>query len=185
MLIWYAVLTTPRSEERAAAGLRERGFDVFMPFETRLKRTKDNSRARIDRPLWPGYLFVGINPDCAGIYHVRLQEGVRGVVVGTDGKPARIGWIDLPKSDGGVRKVHIVNWLRERQASGEFDYTPARRTVFAKGARAKVTAGQFQGSVGTMTAEDEMGRVRIELEGIFRGGVWMDDDHIEPLPEAA
>lgn len=177
MLIWYAVLTNPRCEAKAVAGLRERGFDVYLPEETRLKRSKANARERVNRPLFPGYLFVGLNPDCgAGLYHVRLQDGVRGVVASADGRPARIGHVVI-----NGEPVRIVDWLRSRQAMGEFDYTPARRTLFSKGHRAKLTHGQFKGHVGTMTEADTEGRIRIELEGLFKGGIWIDDDHIEAV----
>lgn len=166
-LTWYAVATNPRCETRAASGLRERGFDVFLPVETRWKRSRAKARERVDTPLLTGYLFVGLNPG-KSLYDVRLQDGVRGIVAGSSGKAAEI-------------RPAFVYELQARQAAGEFDHTPAKRSAYARGGKARILNGPFKDQIGEMLAADDKGRVQLMLQGLFAGKMWVDDDHLEAI----
>lgn len=175
MLTWYAVSTNPQCERKAEAGLREHGFTVFCPLETRWKRSKSKARVRSDRPLFTGYLFVGLCPG-QSLYHVRQIDGVKGIVHTTDGRPAEIGPVEI---EG--RAVHPIYDLQARQLAGEFDHTPAKRSAFSQGDDARILAGPFKGHVGKMLSADDQGRVSLMLKGIFAGGIIVDDDHLEPV----
>lgn len=179
MLKWYALQTNPCCERKAEAGLREHGFTVFLPVETRWKRSRAKQRKRVDIPLFTSYLFVGLCP-WQSLYHVRLVDGVRGIVLTSDGVPAEIGSREI---DG--REVHPIYDLQARQASGEFDHTPAKRSAFSRGDDARILAGPFKGHVGQMLSADDEGRVSLMLRGIFAGGIVVDDDHLEPVERAA
>lgn len=179
MLKWYAVQTNPLCERKAEAGLREHGFTVYLPVETKWKRSRSKARERVDHPLFTGYLFVGLGP-WQSIYQVRQIDGVRGLVLNADGSPAEIQWIEVKGEP-----VHPVYDLQARQASGEFDHTPAKRSAFSQGDDARILMGPFKGHVGQMLAADDDGRVSLMLKGIFAGGIVVDDDHLEPVPKAA
>lgn len=175
MLTWFAVATNPRCENRAAQGLRERGFDVYLPEETKWKRSRSKARERVNTPLLTGYLFVGLTPG-KSLYDVRLQDGVRGIVCGTNGAPAEI-------------RPTFIYELRARQAAGEFDHTPARRSQFRKGDKAKVTIdGPFKDVIGEVLAADDDGRVKLLLSAKIGWTHTLDTDQLEPvedMPKAA
>lgn len=175
MLTWYAIETNPQCEVRACRGLKEQGFTAYLPVETNWKRSRAKQRERVDKPLFTGYLFVGITPE-QQLWPVRHVDGVRGIV-SLNGEPYEIGLFYLPEKPN--EPVHFVYWLQSRQAMGEFDHTPARKSVYRKGDRARVLNGQFKGHVGEMLEADDRGRVKIMLEGIFGGKMWIDDDHLE------
>lgn len=179
MLKWYAVQTNPLCERRAESGLREHGFTVFLPVETKWKRSRAKARERVNHPLFTGYLFVGLGP-WQSLYHVRQIDGVRGLVLTTDGTPAEINPLVI---DG--REVHPVYDLQARQLAGEFDHTPAKRSAFSQGDDARILAGPFKGHVGQMLSADDHGRVSLMLKGIFAGGIVVDDDHLEPVESVA
>lgn len=179
MLTWFAVQSNPCCEARAAKGLREHGFTVFMPVETKWKRSRAKQRERVNTPLFTGYLFVGLGP-WQSLYHVRQIDGVRGLVLTSDGVPAEIG----PREIDGA-EVHPIYDLQARQLAGEFDHTPAKRSAFSQGDDARILAGPFKGHVGKMLSADDGGRVSLMLKGIFAGGIVIDDDHLEAAERKA
>jgi transcriptional antiterminator RfaH len=176
MLRWYAVQSNPVCEAKAARGLREHGFTVFLPVETKWKRsTRTKRRERVNTPLFTGYLFVGLCPG-QSLYHVRQIDGVRGLVLTSDGAPAEITPVQIRGEE-----VHPIYDLQSRQLAGEFDHTPAKRSAFSQGDDARILAGPFKGHVGQMLSADDHGRVSLMLKGIFAGGIVVDDDHLEPV----
>ena len=172
MLKWYAVQTDPQCEFRALRGLKDLRYTTFLPVETRWKRARNKQRERRDTPLFTGYLFVGVTPE-QQLWPIPLVDGVRAFVT-LNGRAVEIGEIEV---DGKI--VHPIYDLQARQAAGEFDHTPARRSVFKRGDSARVLAGPFRGQVGEMLKADERGRVELMLTGLFPGRMWVDDDHLE------
>lgn len=59
---WYALQTYPRHEKRVHEDLRFRGIECFLPLYETVHRWKNGCKVRVDLPLFPGYLFVNINP---------------------------------------------------------------------------------------------------------------------------
>lgn len=159
---WFVVQTDPSGEAKAQRNLTEKGFTSYLPQETRWKRTKV-SRERVNRPLMTGYMFVGIS-DGQAHAEVRSLDGIRAFVC-VSGVPYEI-------------PAQAVQSLRERELSGEFDYTPARKSIFRKGRRAKVLSGPFKGHIGEMLQAED-GRIRLMLNGLFAGKLWLEDDRLE------
>lgn len=196
MLTWYAVSTNPQCERKAESGLREHGFTVFCPVETNWKRSKTKERVRVDKPLFTGYLFVGLIPG-QSLYHVRQIDGVKGMVCGTNGEPINVGWlpIELPSGkflrneDGTLARVHFVYDLQARQAAGEFDHTPARRSQFRKGDKARVMLdGPLKDAVAEILSASDDGRVKLLLSAKFGWTTTLDSDRleaVEDMPKAA
>lgn len=58
---WYAVHTRSRHEKKTVWDLEERSVEAFLPMREVLCRWKDRKK-RIHVPLFPGYLFVRIDP---------------------------------------------------------------------------------------------------------------------------
>lgn len=163
-LVWYALRTKPLSERKALTGLLKRGFTVYLPVETKWRRARNNTRERHDRPLIPGYLFLGVGPWQA-LYFALQVESVHDVV-GVGGEARAI--------DG-----KFVYDLQARQAAGEFDHTPARRLPLNKGDRCRILTGPFRDQIGKLVEADNEGRVRLLLSGLFSGGIALDSDAIE------
>ncbi len=55
---WYAIYTHPRAEKVVSGYLRLRGVENFLPLYSKVSRWKNGVRAKVDLPLFPGYLFV-------------------------------------------------------------------------------------------------------------------------------
>ncbi|MBV8753435.1 MAG: transcriptional activator RfaH [Hyphomicrobiales bacterium] len=57
---WYVVHTQPNGEARADLNLRRQGFATYLP---RYGRQRSHARRRevVKRPLFPRYLFVGLD----------------------------------------------------------------------------------------------------------------------------
>jgi transcription antitermination factor NusG len=59
---WYAVQTYPRHEKRVHADLALRSIESFLPLYATVNRWKNGCKMRVELPLFPGYLFVKIDP---------------------------------------------------------------------------------------------------------------------------
>lgn len=57
---WYAVSTRSRYEKAAASLLMDRGVSCFLPLLSVTRQWSDR-RQNVERPLFPGYLFVQIS----------------------------------------------------------------------------------------------------------------------------
>ena len=68
---WFAVYTTCRHEKRVARNLEQRQIEHFLPIYRTQHTWKDGSRATLDLPLFPGYVFVHIDlHDRVGVLEV-------------------------------------------------------------------------------------------------------------------
>lgn len=82
---WYVVRSQIRGEEKAASSIRLAGFDVYLPkMRLEKKHRRTNTYSEIERPLMPGYLFVGFATfarhfgmvrDCDGVYKLLEVQG--------------------------------------------------------------------------------------------------------------
>jgi transcription antitermination factor NusG len=173
MLKWYAVQSNPVCEAKAAKGLKEHGFSVFLPVETKWKRsTRTKKRDRVDTPLFTGYLFVGLCPG-QSLYHVRQIDGVRGLVSCGMGVPAEIN-------------ARFVYDLQARQLAGEFDHTPAVKCTYRPGDKAKVTLdGPYRDLIGEVLTATDAGRVELMLNAALNWKTVIDSDHLEEVLKAA
>lgn len=173
MLRWYAAQTNPRCETKAEKGLREHGFTVFLPVETKWKRsTRTKKRERVNTPLFTGYLFVGLCPG-QSLYHVRQIDGVRGLVSCGLGVPAEIN-------------ARFVYDLQSRQLAGEFDHTPAVKCTYRPGDKAKVTLeGPYRDLIGEVITATDAGRVELMLNAALNWKTSIDSDNLEEVLKAA
>ena len=171
---WYVVYTKPKAERRVELGLRELGLQAYCPVETFWKRRRTNGQGRggkakmgkdrARRPLLTRYLFVGLESD--NFHLVRSVDGVDAVIANA-GKPVRVSYGDW------------IEPLMTAETLGAFDRTQGKLS-FKAGQPVRVTAGVFKGAVGrVMEAKSGEDRVRVMLEGIFKGGAGFDPDQLE------
>ena len=76
---WYLVQTKPNAHNMAARNLARQGCDVFLPLAEQTRRTAQQFRTEL-RPLFPGYLFVGLRAQAPSWRTLNSTHGVsRGV----------------------------------------------------------------------------------------------------------
>ena len=61
-LSWLLVATKPRSEFVARQHLERQGFEVCLP-QIRLRKRKQGVWQQVTEPMFPGYVFVGLEMD--------------------------------------------------------------------------------------------------------------------------
>ena len=54
---WYAIYTSPRCEKRVYAELLKRGFDCYLPLQTRVSQWSDRKKT-LEYPIIESYVFV-------------------------------------------------------------------------------------------------------------------------------
>jgi transcriptional antiterminator NusG len=74
---WYALHTRSNFEKRVADALSEKGMTVYLPAIREVHRWKDRNKA-VDRPLFPGYLFIRmVDTDTSRLQVLRTSGTVR------------------------------------------------------------------------------------------------------------
>lgn len=76
---WYAVQTQPNRENLAVTHLERQGFDVWLPRIERIIRHAREAK-RVLRPLFPGYLFINLDPETARWRTINGTIGVKNIV---------------------------------------------------------------------------------------------------------
>jgi transcriptional antiterminator RfaH len=152
MMRWYAVHTQPAAEAKAAANLDRQGYVTYLPRHRRWVRHARRREVAL-RPLFPRYLFVGIDRSRMSWRPVRSTIGVAGIVCGGD-EPTAVA-------------PEVIDALRQRERDGGFDeLTPARR--LAPGDPVRLSEGPLADFVGRLAAAGANERVVILFEFLGR-----------------
>ena len=72
---WFAVWTRSQCEPKVEEGLRRRQFEPFLPCVRVASRRRDR-RVLLERPLFPGYLFLRFAPSREAYIRVASTDGV-------------------------------------------------------------------------------------------------------------
>lgn len=151
---WYALEVQGRKEKAAAAGLLERGFDVFLP--TRLERRPWSDRIRtVELALFPGYLFVRTALDAARRIEMLRVKQVRELVARLPGD-ARIA--------RSIPRWEIESLMTVVGSQRELD--PSQGLV--RGTEVVVAAGPLRGARGVVLEEPD-GRRRLVVQIVLLG----------------
>lgn len=152
MMRWYVVHTQPQAEARAAWHLDNQGFAVYLP---RYAKRRRHAR-RIDwvpTPLFPRYLFVGMDLAVARWRAIRSTVGVADLICHGD-RPT-------PVPDG------IVETIRAREDDGGVVKLPAA-PLFDKGEPVCITEGALRGLTGLFESTTDEERVIVLLDLLGR-----------------
>jgi transcriptional antiterminator NusG len=76
---WFAVWTRSRHERSTAASLSSLGIQHYLPLKTEVRQWSDRKQA-VASPLFPGYLFVFMNPAKDGTLNILKTPGVVSMV---------------------------------------------------------------------------------------------------------
>lgn len=167
---WYLIHTKPLGEETARANLERQGYHLYLP---RFLSTVRRRRRWLERPvpLFPRYLFLGLDEGLQSLKPVHSTLGVSAVV--------RFGlrYAVVPQE--------IVGALRARAdcASGVHQL---RRPVLVPGMPVTMIDGLFSGLEGVFERENGKDRVMILLALLGRQvSVQVSIDEFVPLTRAA
>jgi transcriptional antiterminator RfaH len=149
---WFVVHTQPLKESVAYQNLMEQDFEVYLP---RFKKTRRHAR-KVDEvlaPLFPRYLFVGMDLEAHGW---RSVQGTRGVsyLLTMNGRPALIPW-------------RLIQDLKNQETSDGL--VPINSmALFMKGDKVRVLDGAFKDYVATFEQMDDKQRVQLLLTFLGR-----------------
>jgi transcription elongation factor/antiterminator RfaH len=159
---WYATYTRSRHEKRIAQQLERKQVEFFLPLYEAVRQWK-NGKARVEFPLFPGYIFVRIP------LKERLQVlEVPGVVrlVGFNGLPA-----PLPQAD--------IEIMRDALRKG---IEAAPHPYLKVGTRVRIKSGPLEGLQGILLRKKGKPRVVVSVDLIMRSiAIDIDSTEVEPI----
>ena len=149
---WYVVQTHAHSETKAVGHLLRQGFTAYLP--RYLKRRRHARRIEtVAAPLFPRYLFVGIDRTSQRWRSVRSTIGVSQLICNGD-EPA-------------VVCDSVIAELRRREDEKGFIKLDLR-PPFAPGDKVQVVGGLFSGCFGLFEGMADRDRVAVLLDLLGR-----------------
>jgi len=130
---WYAIQHKPAQGDRALENLQNQGARCFYPKVT-VERIRTGKRTTRLEPLFPGYLFINIDPSDPLWGKLRSTRGVLRVV-GFGGKP-------VPVPDEVIEYIYDGLTAVEQQGG------------LKKGEKVQINEGPFRGVEGIFQAYD-------------------------------
>ena len=159
---WYAAYTAPCREKRAFEHLVMRQIESFLPLYRSLRNWKNGCRVELERPLFPGYIFVRV----ARTERVRILEVPNVVSIVSRGR------VPEPLSDALIETLRVNLHLREAEPH-------AYLTV---GERVSICAGPFSGLSGIVVRQKNSLRVVISLSLLMQSiSVEVRREDLEPF----
>lgn len=140
--VWLLVQAKPNMLPRALQHLENQDFRVFVPRIRTTRRVSGRFRDRLD-PLFPGYLFVQVDPENGPWRKINSTFGVSRLVSFTANRPA-------------IVPAGLITDLRSR-FSAELDLPPEDN--LEPGAEVEVIRGPFAGlsaRIAKATAKDRI-----------------------------
>ena len=147
-LRWYLAQCKPNAAQIAVRNLENQSFGTFLPLQEITKR-KGRIFQRQIRPLFPGYLFVQIDPDQGPWRQVNSTRGVTRLV--------RLG------AEPSVVPNEIVQTLIAR-CDTQSILRQTSETQLHAGNQAQVTQGAFSGFIATISEIEPNNRINILIE---------------------
>jgi transcriptional antiterminator RfaH len=149
---WYAVYTKPCAEPKALEHLLRQGYSAYLP---RYRTSVSHARRQqtVSRPLFPRYLFAGIDRASMPWRPILSTFGVTDDVRAGD-EPTPV-------------PPEILTVIREREEAGLFD-RPDPRQSLRPGELVRVIAGAFEDMVGRLVELRDEDRVVVLLELLGR-----------------
>lgn len=161
---WYAVSTRSRQEKTAASLLQSHSIETFLPLATEKRQWSDRKQV-VNRPLFPGYLFVRI--PMLRDFHLRVLK-VPGIVtfIGNHNGPQSI-----PDSE-----IHAVRSVLSHRIPCISDMVPN------VGERVRIMRGVLAGIEGIMVRSGTDAKLVLSVETIHQSiAVRVDARDVEPV----
>jgi transcriptional antiterminator RfaH len=152
MMRWYVAHTQPSSESKAGWHLGNQGFVIYLP--KYLKRRRHARRVDwVPAPLFPRYLFVGMDLAVARWRAIRSTIGIAGLVCNGD-RPTPV-------------PLGIVEAIKAREDEKGVLMLPAA-PLFGKGDHVHIAEGALLGLSGLFEAMADEARVIVLLDLLGR-----------------
>lgn len=152
MINWFVAHTHPQKELVARQHLLEQGFEVYLP---RFKKVRRHARKveEVLTPLFPRYIFIGMNLEIA---KWRSINGTRGVVylLTNDDRPAQVPGF-------------VVQNLKENEIADGI-VPVSNLYALIKGDKVRVLDGAFKDQLATVQSFDDQQRVQLLLSFMGR-----------------
>jgi transcriptional antiterminator RfaH len=145
---WYVVHTHPQAERRAHVNLIRQGFEAYLPCYLK-RRSHARKIEKVPAPLFPRYLFVGIDPEVMRWRSIYSTFGVSHLISN--------GEMPAPVPEGVVEAIQARHGLDGLVRLD--DPIP-----FRKGDRVEITQGALRDLSGLFQAESDDDRVFVLLE---------------------
>jgi len=112
---WYVVRTQSRAEEKALRHLANQGFTAYLPrYSRRVRHARRNEI--VLRPLFPGYLFIQLDPEQCRWRSINGTVGVHEILTSGDTPlpvPERIiAEIKAREDETGAVKLALPSFAR-------------------------------------------------------------------------
>jgi transcription antitermination factor NusG len=159
---WFAVYTISRHEKQVARHLEQRQIDHFLPVYRAQHKWKDGSRATLDLPLFPGYLFVRIFArDRVGVLEV---PGVVSMI-GTGPRPAPLPDFEVDALRAGLDPTRVEP-----------------HPLLTVGQRVRIKVGSLAGLEGIVIRKKSGLRVVLTLDLLMQSiAIEVDGEDVEPV----
>lgn len=160
---WYAVYTIPRHEKKVAQQFEQRGIPGFLPLYRAQHRWKDGTKAKLELPLFPNYMFACI----PYVQRVRVLA-VPGVIslVGNGAFPVPISGGEIESLRAGIR-----------------EYRVEPHPYLTVGKRVRICSGAMAGLEGIIARKKNEFRVVLSLDRIMQSfAIEIDATCLEPIP---
>lgn len=160
---WYALYVKSRHEFAIRDDLAQEEIPAFLPTIQRQRQWKDRKKF-VDFPVFPGYLFVQLEPSLEAFFKVSKTRGVVRLLTTDRGRPTSV-------------PDHEIDSLRILLASGDdFDIFPHLQ----EGAMVRVKRGPFKGAEGTLAVKGAKCRLIVNIGILGRSvGVGIHADDVE------
>jgi transcription antitermination factor NusG len=157
---WFAAYTTSCHEKTVVEHCHVRAIDCFLPTYRSARRWKNGCTVNLERPLFPGYVFVRMNLT----HRVRVLD-VPGVVsiVGAARQPTPLPDADVESLRNGV---HLLS--------------AEPHSYLSAGDKVKIRKGPLAGMTGILVRRKNSVRVVLTLELIMKSiSVEVDEQDLE------
>ena len=159
---WFAAYTTPRHEKAVVRQLNVRHVESFLPLYTSIRRWKNGCQVAVQRPLFPGYVFV----------HVQRRHSVKILQA-----PGVISIVGSGRELSALPTQEIES-LRAGLPLRCYEPYP----YLAVGDKVRITNGPLAGMSGVLVRRKNDLRVVLTLELIMQSvAVEIGIDEIEPF----
>ncbi|PPD01579.1 MAG: transcriptional activator RfaH [Hyphomicrobium sp.] len=149
-LPWAVINTHPHREKFAMSNLQRQNFVAYCPVVRKTLRHARRS-CEVLRPMFPGYMFVEINPDLSEWRTLLSTYGVRSLVRCGE----KLAFID----------ASFIASLKAREINGAI-VRPER--PYRIGQQVRMNSGALEGLVATIIEMDEKDRLVVLLDFLNR-----------------
>ena len=151
MTNWFVIQTQPNQEFRAETHLRRQGYDVWLPCIKKIRRHARRIE-NVQRPLFPGYMFVRMDIEEQPWRAINGTFGVRNILC-QNNKPQTIA-------------QGFVEALRNRAADD--GCTIPVDDGIREGGNVRIAQGPFEDCIGTILKIADRDRIMLMLQILGR-----------------